>query len=190
MLLPSGINDGSSSKKNEAELAPKPLDLKQMTVKGACQVLEKAYFRLTAAPDPAEVRPEEILQQSLKLMSKKWKKRQADYRYIDEQFRSMRQDLTVQRIQNPLAVKIYETHARIALEMADLDQFNQCQTQLHYMYKKKIEGNYVEFLAYKILYQIFCGMEMETLRMMKKLTKEERENECVVHAMDVRKALA
>lgn len=31
---------------------------------------------------------------------------------------------------------------------------------------------------------------METLRMMKKLTKEERENECVVHAMDVRKALA
>ena len=97
-----------------------------MTVKGTCQVLEKAYFRLTSAPDPAEVRPEEILQQSLKLMNKKWKKRQADYRYIDEQFRSMRQDLTVQRIQNALAVKIYETHARIALEMADLDQFNQC----------------------------------------------------------------
>lgn len=84
MLLPSGTNDGSSSKKNEAESTPKPLDLKQMTVKGTCQVLEKAYFRLTQAPDPAEVRPEEILQQSLKLMSKKWKKRQADYRYIDE----------------------------------------------------------------------------------------------------------
>ncbi len=57
-------------------------------------------------------------------MSKKWKKGEADYRYIDEQFRSMRQDLTVQRIKNQLAIKIYETHARIALEMADLDQFN------------------------------------------------------------------
>lgn len=127
MLLPGGF-DSSGGKKNEQreESTPKALDQKQTTVKGTCQVLEKAYFRLTSAPDPAEVRPEEVLQQSLKLMNKKWKKRQADYRYIDEQFRSMRQDLTVQRIQNALAVKIYETHARIALEMADLDQFNQC----------------------------------------------------------------
>lgn len=95
-----------------------------MTIRGTCQTLEKPYFRLTSAPDPADVRPEEVLQKALKLMSGKWKHRQADYRYIDEQFRSMRQDLTVQRIQNPLAVKVYETHARIALEQADLDQFN------------------------------------------------------------------
>jgi len=95
-------------------------------VRGTCQTLEKPYFRLTSAPDPAEVRPEEILEKSLKLMSKKWKRHQNDYRYIDEQFRSMRQDLTVQGIQNSLAVRIYETHARIALEQADLDQFNQC----------------------------------------------------------------
>jgi SAC3 family protein LENG8/THP3 len=110
-------------------------------VKGTCQTLEKAYFRLTSAPDPADVRPEEVLEKSLKLMSKKWKKREADYRYIDEQFRSMRQDLTVQRIQNGLTVRVYETHARIALEQADLDQFNQCQTQLHYLYDNGVQGN-------------------------------------------------
>lgn len=57
--------------------------------------LEKAYFRLTSAPDPADVRPEEILQKTLKLMSGKWKRKEADYRYIDDQFRSMRQDLTI-----------------------------------------------------------------------------------------------
>ena len=82
-----------------------------------------------------------MLEKSLKLMSKKWKKREADYRYIDEQFRSMRQDLTVQRIQNGLTVRVYETHARIALEQADLDQFNQCQTQLHYLYDNGVQGN-------------------------------------------------
>ena len=144
--------------------------------------MEKSYFRLTSAPDPSLVRPEEILEQSLKLMGRKWKKRQNDYRYIDEQFRSMRQDLTVQHIKNGLAVRVYETHARIALEQADLDQFNQCQTQLHYLYKVN-EGSRIEFLAYKILYQVFCGMEMETLRVMKCLTEQEKQTESVSHAL-------
>lgn len=87
-------------------------------------------------------------------------------------------------------MRVYETHARIALEQADLDQFNQCQTQLHYLYKKKVEGNRVEFLAYKILYQIFCGMEMETQRILKTLTEAEKKEECIAHALNVRKALA
>lgn len=54
------------------------------TVKGTNQTLEKPYFRLTSAPDPADVRPEEILEEALKLMKKKWKKKLNDYRYIDE----------------------------------------------------------------------------------------------------------
>jgi hypothetical protein len=49
-------------------------DWEQMTIKGNCQTLEKSFFRLTAAPDPDEVRPEEVLWKSLKLISKKWKK--------------------------------------------------------------------------------------------------------------------
>lgn len=165
------------------------INLADMTIKGTCQTLEKPYFRLTSAPDPADVRPEEVLEKSLKLISKKWKKRQNDYRYIDEQFRSMRQDLTVQRITNDLAVKVYETHARIALEQADLDQFNQCQTQLHYLYKQN-DGNKIEFLAYKILYLVFIGMEMETQKLMKALTEEQKKEECIEHALNVRKALA
>lgn len=75
-------------------------------------------------------------------MCKKWKNKEHDYRYIDDQFRSMRQDLKVQHITNTLTVQIYEAHARIALEMLDLDQFNQCQTQLHYLYKMNIEGGH------------------------------------------------
>jgi hypothetical protein len=55
-----------------------------MTIKGTCQNIEKSYFRLTSAPDPSDVRPEEILNLALKMISKKWKNREADYRYIDE----------------------------------------------------------------------------------------------------------
>lgn len=46
-----------------------------MTIRGTCQNLEKPYFRLTGAPDPADVRPEDVLQKTLKLMSSKWKHR-------------------------------------------------------------------------------------------------------------------
>jgi hypothetical protein len=86
--------------------------------------VEKNYFRLTSAPDPAEVRPEPVLKQALKLLKSKWENKTADYLYLDNQFRSLRQDMTVQRIQNDFCVKVYETHARIALNQADLDQFN------------------------------------------------------------------
>lgn len=59
-------------------------------IQGTCQKLEKPYFRLTQAPNPEEVRPEPVLKKTLKLMKKKWKNQENDYRYIDEQFRSMR----------------------------------------------------------------------------------------------------
>ena len=48
----------------------------------------------------------------------------------------------------------------------------------------------MEFLAYKILYQILCEMEMETMRAMRQLTPEEKQESCVQHALEVRKSLA
>ena len=60
--------------------------------------MEKHYYRLTSAPDPADVRPEPVLKQALKLLKSKWENKTAEYTYLDNQFRSLRQDLTVQRI--------------------------------------------------------------------------------------------
>jgi hypothetical protein len=82
---------------------------------GRCLTLEKKYFRLTAAPDPETVRPLSVLEKTLELLKKKWRKDQ-NYSYICDQFKSLRQDLTVQHIKTDFTVLVYEIHARIALE--------------------------------------------------------------------------
>jgi len=53
--------------------------------------LEKQYLRLTTMPDPNQIRPESVLKKSLKMLKKRWKSNNADYNYINEQFRSIRQ---------------------------------------------------------------------------------------------------
>lgn len=58
---------------------------------GTCTDLEKQYLRLTTLPNASQVRPEQILKKSLKMLKKKWKNNEADYNYISEQFRSIRQ---------------------------------------------------------------------------------------------------
>jgi hypothetical protein len=58
---------------------------------GTCTDLEKQYLRLTTLPNPSQVRPEHVLKKSLKMLKKKWKNNEADYNYISEQFRSIRQ---------------------------------------------------------------------------------------------------
>ena len=63
----------------------------------------------------SKVRPLRILVQSLDFLIQKWKK-EGNYTYICDQLKSLRQDLTVQRIKNEFSVKVYETHARIAIE--------------------------------------------------------------------------
>jgi len=77
--------------------------------------LEKRYFRLTSAPNPDNVRPLHVLEKTLEMLKRKWRS-EANYSYICDQFKSLRQDLTVQHIKNDFVVTVYEIHARIALE--------------------------------------------------------------------------
>ena len=130
---------------------PNVIDWDEHTVVGTSSKLEKSYLRLTSAPDPRTVRPLSTLVQTLELLKKKWRT-ENNYSYICDQFKSMRQDLTVQRIKNEFTVKVYEIHARIALEMGDLGEYNQCQSQLRGLYAYGIQGSAMEFLAYRILY--------------------------------------
>ena len=61
-----------------------PTDWRELTIKGTCLTLEKTYFRLTSAPDPADVRPEEVLTRAIEWITKKWANKQADYKYVDD----------------------------------------------------------------------------------------------------------
>ncbi|KAF1813276.1 SAC3/GANP family protein [Eremomyces bilateralis CBS 781.70] len=156
---------------------------------GTNEDLEKKYFRLTSAPKPEAVRPQRVLENSLKFLKKKWREG-ASYPYICDQFKSMRQDLTVQHLKNEFTVSVYELHARIALEKGDLGEYNQCQTQLRALYAQGLQGHPTEFLAYRILYFIHTANKTDLNDVLAELTPAEKDDVSVKHALDVRSAIA
>jgi SAC3 family protein LENG8/THP3 len=156
---------------------------------GRSEKLEKNYFRLTSAPNPDTVRPLPVLQKTLELLKRKWKQ-EANYTYICDQFKSLRQDLTVQHIKNEFTVNVYEIHARIALEKGDLGEYNQCQTQLRALYKQNLGGHPMEFKAYRILYFIHTCNRTDMNDVLSELTPTDKADRAVKHALEVRSALA
>lgn len=156
---------------------------------GTSEALEKRYLRLTAPPVPSNVRPERVLRQTLDLLKKKWRD-EGNYSYICDQFKSMRQDLTVQRIKNDFTVSVYEIHARIALEKGDVGEYNQCQTQLRSLYGLGLKGHPHEFKAYRILYFIHTANRSGLNDVMADLTAAEKQERPIKHALAVRSALA
>jgi hypothetical protein len=156
---------------------------------GTNESLEKSYFRLTAPPKPETVRPQHVLEKTLQLLTRKWKN-EKNYGYICNQFKSLRQDLTVQHIKNAFTVKAYECHARIALEKGDLGEYNQCQTQLKSLYAQKLGGKPAEFTAYRILYIVYTCNKTDMNDMLAELTAADKTQPWIKHALDVRSSLA
>ena len=184
-------------------------DFEKMTVKGTCQVLEKEYLRLTAPPRAELVRPQHILELHLANLKKEYyssdpavKNNKRDYFWFCSQLKAIRQDCTVQRIQNTFAVDVYETHAKIALMEGDLNEYNQCQTQLKELYQGLADiteavQHLEEFLAYRLLYYVFLstnetynGGSSDLFHLMLSLTIDQRKHPAIVHALQVREAVA
>lgn len=129
---------------------------KKIHVVGRCQTLEKSYLRLTSEPNPDLIRPPNILQKTYCLLMEKYQSKAATYTYLCDQFKSMRQDLRVQMIENSFTIKVYQTHARIALENGDLGEFNQCQNRIMALFENSTipKKSYSEFICYSILYSM------------------------------------
>lgn len=156
--------------KLENSSSPAPLPRKPLTTSdvfvGRSQALEKNYLRLTSEPDPLMVRPQPVLEKSIDYVLNRYRTEKKEYSYINNQFKSIRQDLTVQHIKNDFAINVYETHARIALENNDLGEFNQCQSQLSYLIRDQKRSNTLlpkgrqlelEFTCYRIIYMVMTG---------------------------------
>jgi hypothetical protein len=93
------------------------------TVQGTSTVVEKKYLRLTSAPDPRSVRPEPVLRQALDRIRERIVEfgdlhGQEQYMYLWEQMKSVRQDLTVQRIRNKLTVEVRNGGAEMMPRLA------------------------------------------------------------------------
>lgn len=129
---------------------------KNKRILGRCQNLEKPYLRLTSEPNPETVRPLSVLKKTYNMLMEKYEGQKASYHYLCDQFKSMRQDLRVQILENEFTIKVYQSHARIALENGDIGEFNQCQSRLITLFElPNIKHSCLEeFTSYRILYYI------------------------------------
>ncbi|CAM9171387.1 unnamed protein product [Choristocarpus tenellus] len=173
------------------------VDLSAITVKGTSTEVEKDYLRLTQAPDPATVRPQPILEKAMARLKDKQLTQKVDYIHICSQLKAIRQDLVVQRIKNSFTVKVYESHARIALQQDDLNEYNQCQTQLKELYVSGLPGDQEEFTAYRILYYVYLQTthtytdgSKGLLMIMRELPSGSHTNVAIGHALRVREAMS
>jgi len=121
------------------------------------------------------------------MVKQKWIQN-SDYDYTWEQLKSIRLDLTVQRIKNEFTIDVYETHARIALEVKDLAEYNQCQSRLVELFDEGLPGNVMEFTAYRILWSILQSSNFDIIALLQSLSKEALQNDAVKHALAVWRA--
>lgn len=158
-------------------------------VVGQNKILEKKYLRLTSQPKPETVRPLHILKKTLQLLFDRYFEG-ASYNYLCDQCKSLRQDLTVQNIKNDFSILAYEFHSKIAIENCDWGEFNQCQSQLKLLYDKNDleKPNYMEFLAYRVLYYIFTENGNEVHELEAKLLEKDLDymgNEFLEYSLDI-----
>ncbi|CRH01108.1 conserved Plasmodium protein, unknown function [Plasmodium relictum] len=144
---------------------------------GECKNIQKFFFRLTSLPEKKNVRSFSVLKCTYAYILYKYNI-DKNYKYINEQFRSLRQDLNIQNIFHNDVINIYETNIRICIVNNDLFQFLQCINKLFELYQRlNIKKSKVEFLCYKLIYLTLQNMHQEFLIEYLTLSEEEKNHE-------------
>uniref|UniRef100_A0A183C6I5 UBA domain-containing protein n=1 Tax=Globodera pallida TaxID=36090 RepID=A0A183C6I5_GLOPA len=170
-----------------AEMVAVGPNFASLNIVGTCTDIEKSFFRLTASPDPSQVRPLNVLKVSLENVKDKYKQSN-DYRYASDQLKSIRQDLMIQNIRNDFTVSVYEANARVALEKRDREEFNQCQNQLKQLYNLVPAAacpNRWEFTSYRLLYYIYMRETLDVAYLLDELVPDAIADECMGFALMV-----
>ena len=112
-------------------------DIKFMSseaIVGTCMEMEKQYIRLQSMPDPSTVRPERVLVKWAERLKVKYDTDEADWEWISDQFKAIRQDMVIQHIRNANSVLVYESNGRLAMQEHDFGEFYKIQSYLMGLY--------------------------------------------------------
>jgi hypothetical protein len=77
-----------------------------------------------------------------------------DYCYVQNQFRSIRQDLLLQGLKNSFSVKVVEENIKISLANKDLKEYERLRVDLHELYQLLPQLAKEEFIFTSLLYLI------------------------------------
>lgn len=82
-------------------------------------------------------------------------------------------------------MQVYETHARIAIEMGDWAEYKQCHAVLQALYADGHQGEREEFMSYGLIYAAAAGNKVLCHEMKEILTRPElAENYFIKHALE------
>ncbi|KAH7832195.1 putative SAC3/GANP family protein [Monocercomonoides exilis] len=115
---------------------------------------------------------------------------QLAYEYVCEQLKSIRQDLTIQHINNEFTVCVYETHGRIALMEGDLSEYSQCLSVLMHLYRDGIRGNVLEFTCYQFLHRIYINESSSMVTFLSEISPRARSHPFIMFCLKVWQAVS
>ena len=120
---------------------------------GTCQNLEKEYLRVQGQVRPELIRPQSVLEKSLGFVLGQYADGK-DYCYIQNQCRSIRQDLLLQGIKNDFTIRVVQENIRVALLNQDLKEYEKLRLELHELYVQLPQHANEEIILCSIVYLI------------------------------------
>lgn len=128
-------------------------------------------MRFDGSPRAEDVRPLPVLREAFSRAKERWESSR-DWSYVGEMLRSIRQDLTIQMVQDGFVVEVHEYWAQVALEFGDFKQFDQAAAQLEVYYLdpplESGAGKVQEVLAWRLLYFTLEGEGLATTEFLRR----------------------